>query len=549
MQFLKQSNQKGFSLVELTIVVGVIGIVLYGAIAGLSEFRQVDKQQESKQNLANIKQQLIKFAMINKYLPCPDTSALGARDGRENRNANECTRDFGGVPYHDIGLRREDVEDAYGNPIRYAVNTDADNVATICDAASSASYFCNLTPGSAVFNFVSTPPLAGSAVFPANDGAGNYTVCNSAAANCNAGTPANQLLTSSASAVLVSYGNLGPDGENPGGAACTGTSAEQQENCDVNDNFYFQAAYNDDPANEFDDVIEFITGYEIKSEILSPITVWNSLGSIPPPTFRGYDLTAADNYNVLDVEGTPDVIQVDHDITTNLNLGSGDDYVLVGNDLSSELVYDNNTGNIIDEGTQAQLDTGKGNDTVYIVGDANSDITLGLGDDRIVLGKDLTKSLTGNQGNDQVWIQGDVESSSTLDLGNNNDVLYLGKLVTDSFNQPVFIDQYGDDVVVPYQNGEPVFKDADGNSQATRVSDGSTVDIDDISYKTTGGDLNTNVDGGNQYDILVLETMTEADWDSDALFRSRVDDFELVVFKKDINGVREHQVWDGSSWQ
>ena len=83
MNLLKMHFQKGFSLVELTIVVAVIGLVLYGVTEGISEFREVDKQQESKQKLANIKQKIIKFAMINKYLPCPDVSPLGARDGRD----------------------------------------------------------------------------------------------------------------------------------------------------------------------------------------------------------------------------------------------------------------------------------------------------------------------------------------------------------------------------------------------------------------------------------------------------------------------------------
>lgn len=542
-------DSRGFSLVELTIVVAVIGLVLYGVTGGMSEFRQVGKQEQTKDKLANIKEQLIKFAMINKYLPCPDTSGLGNRDGRENRVVNQCSRDYGAVPYHDIGLRRTDVEDAFGNPIRYAVNTNADNLADVCDSTSSASYFCNLTPGTAVFNFVNTPPLAGSPTVARDDGLGNYTVCNSAAAICDAATPANQLLTSTAAVVLVAYGKLGPDGETPLGAECVGASAQEQENCNIGDNFYFQAGYSDAPATQFDDVIEYISGYEIKSEILSPITVWNSLGNIPPPTFRGYDLTEDDNYTPNDSTGSPDVIQVDRNITTDLDLGRGDDYVLVGNDLSSELEYNNKTGEILNDGSRAQLDTGEGNDSVYIVGGANSDVTLGVGDDTFVLGKDLTKSLSGNEGNDQVWIQGDIDSGSSLTLGDDNDVLYLGKVVKNSFNQPVFVDLSNNAVDVPYVNGAPDFEDASGNSQVTRVSDGATVPVDEVVYKTSGGDVSANINAGDDFDTLVLEAMTESQWNADPGFRSRVNGFELVVFKQSINGSREHQVWNGSDWE
>ena len=163
----RQVKQNGFSVLELAIVLGVIGIVFVGAISGLSEHRSTAKQLESQKIQANIKQQLIKFAVINKYLPCPDTDG----DGTENRvlatvagaSVNVCSLDTGTVPYVDIGMKRADAQDAYGNFIRYAINRDADDAVSgvICNNTSSASFFCNSTPGTAIFDMALTPPVSG----------------------------------------------------------------------------------------------------------------------------------------------------------------------------------------------------------------------------------------------------------------------------------------------------------------------------------------------------------------------------------------------------
>lgn len=526
----------GFSLVELAVVLAVLGIVLIGAILGTSEFRETAKQKENEVIIANIKENLIKFAMINKYLPCPDTESLAGRDGRENRGANQCLNYAGGVPYSDIGLGKDDVLDAQGNPIRYAVNRETVNQLLVCDATSSASYFCNLTPGSAIFNFINTPPIAG------NDGTGNYTVCGTTTNTCNASTAARHLLTSSAAAVLVAYGDLGPDGIAASQFKCgAANNNAEKENCDATDDFYHQAQISSADNAGFDDVIGFITGSEIKSEILMPITVWNTLGNIPPPTYSNYDLDPG-GYTPLDDEGTPDVIQVNRNISTSLDLGKGDDYVLIGNDLSSGLEYINETGEITDKGSKADLFTGEGNDTVYIVGEAHSDVVLGAGDDTFILGTNLTEVLSADSGNDTVWIQGNVESTATMTMGTGNDTLYLGQVLTDEFGRPVFVNASNEVVTVPYFDGKPYFIDQDGNS-TVKDQFGNTVPVDEVDTRTGGGELSQNVYGDDGYDVLVLESMTESEWNSSPSFRSKVVGFELIIFKEDaVTGNRNYTV-------
>jgi len=478
---LYNKQSAGFTLVEISVVIAIVGILLVGALSTLGEKRAVTKQLETEKTLKNIKQQLLKFAMINKYLPCPGVNGNEAPRTEVNigtETFKKCSDDFGEVPYIDIGLKRDEVVDAYGNLIRYAVNfnVDEDESSTgrpwICNEASSASYFCNVRPsnGSLAFNYVDTPPIFGT------PGAGNYTVCNENTASCS-GTPTDAKIdTDVASVVLVAYNQ---DGAQTLSAApgCSGIPSQNVENCDA-DEFYHRVGITSVEGQEFDDVIEFITGYEIKSKILSPITVWNSTPGANPlanPTYRAYDLNPGD-YVPLDDVDNPDVIQVDQNVADALNLGAGDDVVVMGGSLSSKLEYENETGVITSDGDKADLDTGSGDDSVYIANAANSNVTLGIGDDYFVLGGDLTKALSADTGNDQVWIQGNIAPGSTLSLGDGEDVLWVG-------------------------NAE--------NSEA--------------------GKLQEPINGGAGYDILVLDNV--AAWDDlNSTEQSYIQNFELVYF-------------------
>ena len=483
-QPLKQIRN-GFTLVEMMIVLLIVGIVVFGLIQTIPEQTEVKKQLSSESTLKILKQSMLKFSMINNFLPCPDTDL----DGFENRVAvnNSCVNAVGTIPFKDLGLTRKETFDAYQNDIRYAVHIDSVNPAQIVNNTSPASYFgLPLANGQSVYD-LNTPPTE------ANLAANFYTVCTPEVNNCAAGLAAQ---TVTAVAVLVAYNNIGPIGNDANCLAAAGTPSG--ENCNV-DLFYHQARKDVNPAVGvigFDDSVEFISGYELKSQSSLPFEFWttNPVGINVPPTFAGYRL---DLGGYVPQPNTQDVIQVDSDITTALNLGGGDDIVAIGNDLSSEIQYNRNTGEIISNGENAALDTGDGNDTVYIQGSANSDVTLGIGNDRFVLGESLTKNLSGGAGNDQIWIQDNVQSNSNLNLGSDDDVLTLGMIQTD-------------------QNGEPVF-DLDG------------------SYKTTGGDLNENIYGGSGTDVLVLEHMTRAEWDSNPSYQSYVRDFEVIVFKANVN--------------
>ena len=402
-------RQAGFSLIELAIVLGILGFVFVGFMSGVGSFNHSGKTKESQTNSVNIKKQILNFGVINKYLPCPDTD----NDGSENRvsvsgslgSVDRCSAAVGGVPYLDLGLREADADDGWSNPIRYAVNTDTTNANLICDKTSAASMFCNSGSAQGVFWFtlVDTPPFA------SDRGAGNYYVCNENATSCSGTpTPAN-LDSDSATVVLVAYNEDGAQTLANCGSA-TGASAE---NCDT-DSYYHQESLSVAEGTFFDDVITSISGYEVKSKLLSSVVSWNSYTPTTPvgaltPTYEDFDITADDTVPISNTN-SPDVILVNRNVSTDINLQNGDDYIAIGNNLTA--------------GTT--LDADDGDDTVYIVGSALGTVSLGNGDDTFVLGTDLTNVLDAGNGDDKVWIQGNINSGSNLDMGDDDDVLWVG---------------------------------------------------------------------------------------------------------------------------
>ena len=433
-----------------------------GALLGLGEYRSVQSVKEGGQKIDHLREQLLLFGQVNKFLPCPDVNF----DGFEDRTDDACSSEVGSAPYVDLGLQREDVQDAWGSFIRYAVNRNADDPLLVCDKRNSASYFCRSGFNTSWFTFTETPPLQG------NRGGGNYYICNDIPSRCDITTVASSinLEVESASVVLVAYNE---DGQQTL-ANCDNSSALNKENCDIDD-FYQQGRMTSTETGRFDDMVRSLNGYEIKRAMLGQTIVLDEYPDIAGegelvPTYEDFDITSTDDPSQIGTTGD-DVVSVRRNVDTALDLGTGDDYIAIGNDLESG----------------ATLNTGAGNDTVYIVGQANSNVLLGDGDDAFVLATNLTQGVDTGLGNDKAWIQGSVDSGATFELGAGDDVVWLG----------------------------------------------------DASDTASGG-LLSDVDGEAGYDILILENMTKTEWEADGIFQSYVVNFELVLFKANYSGSREY---------
>lgn len=131
------ARQRGFNLIEMTIVFVILGFLLAAALLPLQAQRSIAAQLKTEAILANAKIALIGFAQAHGRLPCPATNngtAIPPDDtGTANPNASDaCVAQVGFLPAKTLGLQSIDAQgyalDAWQNRIRYAV-TNVNNSA------------------------------------------------------------------------------------------------------------------------------------------------------------------------------------------------------------------------------------------------------------------------------------------------------------------------------------------------------------------------------------------------------------------------------------
>ena len=71
------SGQRGFTLIELSIVLLVVGLLLGAVMMPLATQYRIRQTREAQQQIEVVRQALIGFAQSQGRLPCPDTDRPG----------------------------------------------------------------------------------------------------------------------------------------------------------------------------------------------------------------------------------------------------------------------------------------------------------------------------------------------------------------------------------------------------------------------------------------------------------------------------------------
>lgn len=142
---LLKRKSAGFTLLEITVVLVIVGLLLGGGMQMMSATQDVARYKESDANLAEVKQALIAYYSQFQRLPCPD--AVAPFDG--NSDATTCTTDAslrGFVPYVTLGIGG--AKDAWGESFKYVVNkafTDTNNNVSLCTPTNGTPFSRDIT--------------------------------------------------------------------------------------------------------------------------------------------------------------------------------------------------------------------------------------------------------------------------------------------------------------------------------------------------------------------------------------------------------------------
>ena len=120
------SAQRGYSLIEVAIVLAVVGIVLGGSLLPIGDRLRARSYRQAETSVAVAVDALVGFALSSgypqPYLPCPDTD----RDGYEDRidfdpiSRLSCSAQAGLLPWKTLGIK---AGDPWGNLLSYVVES------------------------------------------------------------------------------------------------------------------------------------------------------------------------------------------------------------------------------------------------------------------------------------------------------------------------------------------------------------------------------------------------------------------------------------------
>ena len=245
-KFFWWTAARGFTLVEIAVVMVVVGLLMMSMLLPLSAQLEQKAAADTLKRMEDAREALIAFALLNGRLPCPATS--GSAGIEAPTGGGVCTQPYDGfLPARTLSIYPQSAGgnalDAWNNPIRYAVSK------------VTSSVYTKYTPGSAGIKYqVSLNGLGDPGLQP------DLRICATASAITNPGQPTatcgGQDIASTTSVVAVIYST----GKN--GALAADASSRPDEAANLNADRVFVShlsAPSGSTGGEFDDILIWIS--------------------------------------------------------------------------------------------------------------------------------------------------------------------------------------------------------------------------------------------------------------------------------------------------
>lgn len=218
----RQSGQSGFSLLELSIVLIVFGLLAGSLLTPLSAQREIADERRARQQLDLTLETLYGYAISHGRLPCP--AAPGLSSETNGAGDEDCSRQHGVIPWRTLALSETD---PWGQRLTYYVR---------------ASFTGNLAPDARATFLLDT--------------AGNANIRPSASSGIKH--------ADALPAVIVSHGRNGTGGYRTDGQRTSGSNSDESENADADLVFVNRL-----PDSNFDDLVTWINPAILNARLLA----------------------------------------------------------------------------------------------------------------------------------------------------------------------------------------------------------------------------------------------------------------------------------------
>ncbi len=132
---------RGFSLVEMAVVVVIVGLLLGGLTIPLTAQLDLQRARETRASLQQIQEALLGFAQSTGRLPCPATAASNGIESPVG--GGNCITQLGYLPAATLGIRPTDSNsfaiDGWNSRIMYAVAQNSAGGAGTADLLRSTT--------------------------------------------------------------------------------------------------------------------------------------------------------------------------------------------------------------------------------------------------------------------------------------------------------------------------------------------------------------------------------------------------------------------------